>query len=97
MQSADIAALSNHDECPSCGTVTDLEEHHWKYRNPDGENATTWICRSCHLYIHNNQRASEQGDNWQQECVERLAMLDAMHNTAATADLRSKYNIPDDI
>lgn len=96
MKSTSIVELSNQDECPCCGTVTDLEEHHWEYRKSDGENATTWICRDCHLYIHNNQRATEQGDDWQQQCIERLAMLDAV-NGGATADLREKYNIPDSI
>lgn len=92
MQSTSITELSNQDVCPCCHSVTDLEPHHWSYE-PE---VTIGLCRSCHLYIHNNRRVREQGDDWQQECIERLAMLDAM-NGGASGDLRDRYNIPDSI
>lgn len=92
-QPASIAEYSNRAECPCCNSVKDLEPHHWQYHPTE---ITIDICRSCHKYIHNNRRVREQGENWQQECMERLSMLDAM-NGGASGDLREKFNIPDSI
>lgn len=88
-----VKELSNHAECPACGDVTDLDEHHWQYEPTE---ITVWICRSCHQYIHDDNRVREQGDDWQEECLERLAMLDACNNPG-TGRLRERFNIPESI
>jgi hypothetical protein len=91
-QTSTITELSNRDECPCCHSVKDLDEHHWSY-SPE---VTVDICRSCHVYLHDNKRVREQGENWQQECLERLAMLDAIHNPGE-GRLLNRYNIPENI
>jgi len=92
-QSKSIAKYSNRDECPVCGDVKDLEPHHWSYE-PE---ITIDICRDCHKFIHDDKRVREQSDDWQEECVRRIAVLDVMHNDLETEDYREKYNIPDSI
>lgn len=92
-QSNDVVELSNHAECPVCGAVADLEPHHWMY---EPEEITTEICRGCHVYIHDDQRVREQGEDWQQECFVRLAILDSIHNPCQ-GRLRERFNVPDSI
>jgi len=93
-QSASITELSNRNECPCCGNIKDLDKHHWQYQPVE---VTVEICRDCHRYIHKDRRVREQGDDWQQECIERLAILDSIYNKGTRADLREQYNIPDSI
>lgn len=83
---------SSFDYCPACGEFTDLDVHHWSYK-PE---VTVRLCRDCHDYIHAGQFVEEQGDDWQEECLERLAMLDAIHNPA-TGRLRERFNVPETI
>lgn len=45
-------------ECPLCRrAVPGLDKHHWDYK----EDVYCFLCRDCHTYIHQGNRASIQG------------------------------------
>lgn len=83
---------SSFDYCPCCDEFTDLDQHHWSYK-PE---VTVRLCRDCHDYVHAGQYVEEQGENWQQQCLERLAMLDAVNNPGQ-GRIRERFNVPETI
>lgn len=77
------------EKCPLCRRMAPgLDKHHWDYK----ENVYCFLCRDCHDYIHQGERASMQGliaitqgvrglvhDAWVSRAVLLLATRELQH------------------
>jgi ATP-dependent DNA helicase RecQ len=48
--------------CQSCGTMSNLEVHHQKFRSQSGDDSEQnliTLCAACHQQVHRNRRISK--------------------------------------